>query len=90
MADWFVLGMLVLSDLVDSKTLRVLETFLKNRGKLFHLQQISSESKVPTASVFRIVRKLVKLDYITITRIGKLKVYSLADNIKTKSLGELR
>ena len=76
-------------DLIDPKTLRVLDTFLRNKGKLYHLQQIALEAKVPAASVFRIVKKLVKLDYTSVTKIGKLKVYSLADNTKTKKIGEI-
>jgi len=73
-------------DLVDPKIRKVLAVLLKNKGKLYHLHQIAVESRVSQATVFRIVPMLVSLNYLTITKIGKLKLYSLADNAKTQGL----
>ena len=73
-------------DLVDPKVRKVLAVLLKNKGKLYHLRQITIESRVSSATVFRIVPMLVSLNYISITKIGKLKLYSLADNAKTQEM----
>jgi len=76
----------VLDGLVDKKVKNILNAFIKNKGELFHLQKVSKLSKVPIASSFRLVRKLEEQGFIIAIKIGKFKVYKLADNKKTKLL----
>ncbi len=64
-----------IGELIDSKVNRVLKLFLENKKKKFYLKTISVETNVPIASVFRIVKKLVKLNMISSVSKGKLKVY---------------
>jgi len=61
-------------DLVDPKIKRILDTLAQE--KLFHLKQLSQEAHVSHATTFRIMKKLTKLNYASITRIGKLKLYN--------------
>jgi len=76
----------VLDELVDKKIKNILNVFIKNKDELFHLKKISEESDVPIASSFRIIKRLVRLGFITTIRINKFKVYKLAGNKKTKLL----
>jgi DNA-binding IclR family transcriptional regulator len=73
-------------DLVDPKIKRILDTLVKNKGKLTHLKKLSKDSNVPAATTFRLVKKLIKLQYISVTTVGKIKLYMLADNKKTGKL----
>jgi uncharacterized membrane protein len=72
--------------IVDDKIRKILDMFIKRKGELFHLHKISKLSNVPISSSFRMVKKLVDFGFITSIKIGKFKVYKLADNEKTKVL----
>ena len=76
----------VFEDLIDTKILKILRLLITNKAKQFHVKKISIDSKVPLTSTFRIVRRLVKLNLIEQTKIGKLKIYKFADNEKTKEI----
>jgi len=76
----------IFSGIVDEKIRRILNVFINNKEELFHLYKLSKISKVPISSSFRLVRKLVDSGVINIIKIGKFKVYKLADNKKTSVL----
>jgi DNA-binding IclR family transcriptional regulator len=78
--------MSIFEELVDVKLLKILKLFLRNKESHFHLNKISADSKVPVATVFRIIPHLVELNLIEQISIGKLKIYKLAKNSKTKEL----
>ena len=77
-------------DLVDPKIVKILRLLIANKGKHYHLQKIASDAKVPLASTFRLVNKLVKLGYIDVILVGKFKLYKLAVNEKIKELERLK
>ncbi len=79
----------ILEGLMDKKIENVLNVFIKNKGELFHLQKISQQSKVPIASSFRLMKRLTNAGFVTVIRIGKFKVYKLAENKKTRVLSGL-
>ncbi len=76
----------LLAGLIDPKIERILKVFIQNKEQLFHLKKISSQSKVPLTTTFSIIKKLARLDIIKISKIGKLKLYKLAENKKTSFL----
>lgn len=76
----------VIRYLVEEKTLKILDLLLKNKQKQFHLSNISEQSKIPIASTFRIINRLVSLKIVDVTVIGKLKIYKISDNDATKQL----
>lgn len=76
----------VLDELIDRKIKAILTVILGDKEGLFHLQKISKMSKVPIASSFRILRKLVDSNIVEVIKIDKFKVYRLANNKKTKAL----
>lgn len=76
----------LLESLFDRKILSVLRLFLNRKDQQLTLVEISKYAKVPLASTFRIINKLVEIEVICITKIKHLKVYSLAINEKTKYL----
>ena len=76
----------IFRQLIDAKTLRILDFLLKNKEKYSHLSEISSQSKVPVASVFRIVNQLVSLGIIEVMPIGKMKIYRIFSNEQTREL----
>jgi DNA-binding IclR family transcriptional regulator len=79
----------ILDGLLDEKIYRVISLFLKNPGQLYHLNKVSEDSGVPLATTFRIMKSLHSNKYISITKISKLKLYSLAENSATKQLRRL-
>jgi len=78
--------MSVFEELIDEKLLKILTLFMHNKEQQFHLQKISQETNIPISTVFRIIRKLTNLDLIDFTTIGKLKIYRIAQNDKTREL----
>lgn len=78
--------MSVFEELVDIKLLKIIKLLLKYKEQQFHLHKISQETKVPVATVFRIIRKLVKLNLVEQITIGKIKIYKIAHNQKIKEL----
>lgn len=70
----------VLSSLFDEKKLNVLSVFLSDPKKEFYLQQVSDESKVPIATTYRIVNKLVSVEVLVCNKVSKFKVYHLNEN----------
>lgn len=76
----------VVRHLIDKKTLKILDLLLKSKNKYFHLSEISKHSKIPITSTFRIIKQLVSIGIIEITIIGKMKIYRISSNNKTKEL----
>ena len=71
-----------IKSLLDEKILKIVQLFLNNPDKIYHLQQISKESKVPTGTTFRIIKQLSKSKIIKIIKVGKLKLYQLDPDTK--------
>jgi len=76
----------IVRHLIDKKTLKILELLLKNQDKYSHLSAISSHSKIPIASTFRIVNQLVSIGIIDVMVMGKMKVYRMESNDQTREL----
>ena len=76
--------MSVIRQLIDKKTLKILDLLIKNRQKYSHLSEISAFSKIHVASTFRIINKLVSFGIVDVALMGKMKIYRIADNEKTK------
>jgi len=76
----------IFRQLVEKKTLRILDLLLKNKQKYFHLSEISNASKIPVASAFRIINHLVSIGIIEIMLVGKMKIYRIASNDEIKEL----
>lgn len=76
----------LLENLFDGKIVSILRFFLNRKDQQFTLKEISKYSRVPLASTFRIINKLVTLEIIQIIKNKHLKVYVLAQNDKTRYL----
>ena len=70
--------------LIDPKIYKILRLFLDNKDELFNLNVISSKTKVPIASTFRIVNKILRLNIISIVKVGRTKLYKLNKNSAIK------
>ena len=80
--------MSIFRQLVNKKVLKILDLLLRNKDKLFHLNKISEDTKVPLGTTFRLVNQLVSLDIIDVVLVGKMKIYKLADNGKVREIKE--
>lgn len=76
----------LLSGLIDPKIEKILKVFIQNKEEFFHLKKISSQSRVPLTTTFSIIKRLAHLNIIKISKVGKLKLYKLAENKKTSFL----
>jgi len=63
--------------LIDKKTVAVIGFFFQNPNKEFCLNEISEASKVPVATVYRILRRLTRYDLIKFNKIKSLKLYKI-------------
>ena len=61
--------------LLDPKLHRLIQLFLNDKEGLYHLQKISTESKVPLGTTFRLMKKLVDAELVETVPVGKLKLY---------------
>jgi len=73
----------LLEGLFDNKKLKVIKLFLQNKEKQFYLREIAKQTRVPIASTFRIIKKLMELELITQIKINKFKLYKTATNDNT-------
>jgi len=74
--------------ILDPKVLRIIRVFLRS-NKLFHLQTISSESKVPMGSTHRLMPKIVKTGLVDVLTVGKSKLYRTNAKV-AKEMGMLK
>lgn len=79
----------VLEELIDPKTLKILRVFFDDDKRPFYLREISKLTGVALASTFRVVNHLFQLKILDRVSIAKFKVYRLADNERTRFLGQL-
>ncbi len=80
---------LMYEQLIDRKIVKIIRFLIKSKGKLVHLQQISKSSGVSIGTVFRIIPKLVKAGVVRQVNVGKIKLYKVEDNKKTKELARV-
>ena len=78
-----------LEGLIEAKVWRIFRTFLDHPQKIFHLNSVAQAAKVPVSSAQRIVKNLAKHGFIEALKVGKLNLYRLADNEKTKKIKEV-
>ena len=81
--------MILLKELIDPKIIRIIELFLYNKAQSFHLTDISSKSKVPPATTYRLIKKLVRLQLIKFSVTGKLKIYRYNDSKKLRKFEDM-
>ena len=70
----------LLMSLFGPKIVSVLRLFLRDKDKEYYLREVSKLTKVPAATTFRILHKLLELGIINEIRVKKFKLYKLADN----------
>ena len=81
--------MSILRELIDSKVAKILDIFIVNKSKFFHLSMVSKSSKVPVSSTFRIINSLVNLGILEQMKVGKMKIYRLAENEKAAEVAKI-
>jgi DNA-binding Lrp family transcriptional regulator len=79
----------ILEEMFDKKTLAVLRLFSQNGEKQYYLREISKTTRVPIATVFRIVRRLVDLSVIQEIKIKKFKLYQYGAGKEAKFVANL-
>ena len=65
----------LLQELFDPKMLAVQKLYFKNPERQLYLLEVSKESKVSSATTFRIVGKLAELGLLRTIKMGKFKIY---------------
>ena len=80
---------LLLEHLFDKKKMQVIRQFLAQDEREWTLQELSRSSRVPLATTYRIVRKLVDLSLIEEKKIKHLKLYVLSKSAATKYLARI-
>ena len=68
-----------LNQLLDDKVVKILLVLSKHKSKFYHITQLAQDAKVPTATTFRIIRQLLKAGTITMSKVGKFKIYKYND-----------
>src|SRR3989338_1624411 len=79
----------ILEELFDKKTLAVLRLFSSNADKQYYLREIAKATRVPIATVFRIVRKLVTMGVVNEIKIKKFKIYQYGTGKESKFVEQL-
>ena len=76
----------LLEQLFDRKLLVIIRYFLKNPAQQFYLREISKSTRIPLATTYRIIQKLISLDLLKIHKMKKFKLYSWNDSNEAKYL----
>lgn len=77
---------LLLEHLFDKKKVQVIRQLLAQSEREWTLQELSRASRVPLATTYRIVRKLVSLTLVEERKIKHLTLYVLSESAATKYL----
>lgn len=75
-----------LSALFDQKILAILAVLVNDSTGGLYLREISKYSKISDATTYRIIKKLVNLNFVKQQNIKKLKLYTFKHNEKTSFL----
>ncbi|MFH1400531.1 MAG: hypothetical protein ABIH41_03350 [Nanoarchaeota archaeon] len=78
-----------LDQLFDRKILGVLRFFLDRPQEQFYISEVAKKTRLPIATVFRIMRRLRALEILDEYRMKKFKTYMLAANERVKFLDGL-
>lgn len=78
-----------LQGLIEDKVLAIISTLSRNSSKFFHLNSLSQAAKVPLTSTHRLIKRLVKSNFVKTTKVGKLTLYQIETNEKTQQLQKL-
>ena len=79
----------VLDGLVDAKRLALFLVFLKHPEQIFNLTTLAKETKIPIATVMRLMHDFVAYDLVEQLVVGKTKLYKFVHNKKTAKLHAL-
>ena len=80
----------ILEELLDRKTLAVLRLLNANPEKQYYLREIQRATRVPIATVYRIINQLVAMEVIAVIRIKqRIKLYQYADSKEAKFVEQL-
>ena len=74
-----------LGNLIDKKLLKILIVLQRNKDKLYHITQLALESQVSAATTLRLMKNLLKSNMVTVSNVGKLKIYKYNDTEKNNS-----
>jgi len=76
----------ILEGLFDEKILKVLKLFILNPEDEFYVREVAKRTRVPLATSFRILQKLVILNLLREIKIKHYKAYRLEENKDTQFL----
>ena len=79
----------ILEELFDKKTLSILRMFSGNPDKQYYLREIAKATRVPVATVFRIMHKLVAMGVVNEVKIKKFKLYQYSTGKEAKFVDQL-
>lgn len=77
-----------LENLLDSKILAIIKLFLKSDEE-YYLREISRLTRVSPASTYRILNRLVKINFLTVRQIKTARLYKISSNKTTELLKSL-
>ena len=76
----------ILKDLFDEKVIGIMNIFINNPEKQFYLSELSKLSRINISTTFRILNKLSEQGFLKMVVIGKVKMYQMDGNEKTRAL----
>jgi len=79
----------LLEGLFDKKKIAIIAILFEDQSKQFYVREIAKLAKVPVASTFRILKKLLASQIIELTEVKHMKLYKAAENQNAKKIGEL-
>lgn len=65
----------VLESLIPPSTLKILKLFINHEDQKYYLREIAKQARVPPATTYRIMKKLVEDDIVEIEHVKKFKLY---------------
>ena len=79
----------LLGGLMDEKKQRILKFFINNPDEKFYLREVGRAAKVPPATTYRIINRLLTMDILELYKLKRTKLYVIAKNSKTEALREI-
>lgn len=82
-------GVGVLEKIIERKLLQLIKTLLSSNKSEFYLQELSEKSKIPVATTFRLLNKLVSLNLVKERKISRFTIYQLSNTDEVSFLRQI-
>jgi Fe2+ or Zn2+ uptake regulation protein len=78
--------MSLLNTLLDEKITKILLVLYRDKNQFYHITNLSAAANVPAATTFRLLKILTKSGAVSMSKVGKFKIYKYNETEQNNNL----